>query len=115
MRGNAADDPFFESCMSQVGFIHGDPHPGNLLKVTEGPHAGKLALLDFGLVAEIPLADRCSLRCALCTAFYFSSNMHYQSQPSTLTFTQGNGLQAHCAPNSLCTVQHPAVNCAGRP
>ena len=49
---------------SQVGFIHGDPHPGNLLKVTEGPHAGKLALLDFGLVAEIPLADRCLLRCA---------------------------------------------------
>ena len=29
-----------------------DPHPGNLLKVTEGPHAGKLALLDFGLVSE---------------------------------------------------------------
>jgi hypothetical protein len=37
-----------------------DPHPGNLLKVTEGPHAGKLALLDFGLVAEIP-----SVRCLL--------------------------------------------------
>lgn len=35
-----------------------DPHPGNLLKVTEGPHAGKLALLDFGLVAEIPPVDR---------------------------------------------------------
>ena len=29
-------------------------HAGNLLKVTEGPDAGKLALLDFGLVAEIP-------------------------------------------------------------
>jgi len=27
-------------------------------QVTEGPHAGKLALLDFGLVAEIPEADR---------------------------------------------------------
>lgn len=38
--------------------FHSDPHPGNLLKVTEGPHAGKLALLDFGLVAEIPTADR---------------------------------------------------------
>ena len=36
----------------------GDPHPGNLLKITEGSHAGKLALLDFGLVAEIPAADR---------------------------------------------------------
>ena len=49
-----------------MGFLHGDPHPGNLLKVTEGPHAGKLALLDFGLVAEIPLADRCSLDPACC-------------------------------------------------
>jgi predicted unusual protein kinase regulating ubiquinone biosynthesis (AarF/ABC1/UbiB family) len=26
--------------------------------VTEGPHEGKLALLDFGLVAEIPPEDR---------------------------------------------------------
>jgi len=32
--------------------------PGNLLKVTEGEHAGKLCLLDFGLVAEVPPADR---------------------------------------------------------
>ena len=41
-----------------AGFFHGDPHPGNLLLVTEGEHAGKLALLDFGLVAEIPEGDR---------------------------------------------------------
>lgn len=27
-------------------------------QVTEGPNAGKLALLDFGLVAEVPRADR---------------------------------------------------------
>lgn len=33
-----------------------DPHPGNLLKVTDGPHAGKLALLDFGLVS-VPLFE----------------------------------------------------------
>ncbi len=26
--------------------------------MTEGPHAGKLALLDFGLVSELPAADR---------------------------------------------------------
>eukprot|EP00878_Enallax_costatus_P022842 GHUV01024272.1.p1 GENE.GHUV01024272.1~~GHUV01024272.1.p1 ORF type:complete len:684 (+),score=139.67 GHUV01024272.1:232-2283(+) len=45
----------------EVGFFHGDPHPGNLLKVTEGPHAGKLALLDFGLVAEIPAQDRAAM------------------------------------------------------
>eukprot|EP00879_Flechtneria_rotunda_P007223 GHRR01007579.1.p1 GENE.GHRR01007579.1~~GHRR01007579.1.p1 ORF type:complete len:633 (+),score=243.40 GHRR01007579.1:333-2231(+) len=45
----------------EVGFFHGDPHPGNLLKVTEGPDAGKLALLDFGLVAEIPARDRAAM------------------------------------------------------
>ncbi|WIA28266.1 hypothetical protein OEZ86_010821 [Tetradesmus obliquus] len=45
----------------EVGFFHGDPHPGNLLKVTEGPDAGKLALLDFGLVAEIPAQDRAAM------------------------------------------------------
>ncbi len=28
------------------------------MQVTEGPNAGKLALLDFGLVAEVPAADR---------------------------------------------------------
>lgn len=48
----------FLTQLLDIGFFHGDPHPGNLLKVTEGPHAGKLALIDFGLVAEIPQADR---------------------------------------------------------
>ncbi|PSC74696.1 alanine-glyoxylate transaminase [Micractinium conductrix] len=48
----------FLTQLLEIGFFHGDPHPGNLLKVTEGPHAGKLALIDFGLVAEIPAADR---------------------------------------------------------
>mmetsp|Transcript_24746 Transcript_24746/g.61431 ORF Transcript_24746/g.61431 Transcript_24746/m.61431 type:complete len:583 (+) Transcript_24746:67-1815(+) len=33
------------------GFFHCDPHPGNLL-VTPG---GRLALIDFGLCAEVPL------------------------------------------------------------
>ena len=44
-----------------VGFFHGDPHPGNLLKITEGEDAGKLALIDFGLVATIPEPDRRSM------------------------------------------------------
>lgn len=48
----------FLTQLLDIGFFHGDPHPGNLLKITEGPNAGKLALLDFGLVAEIPPADR---------------------------------------------------------
>jgi len=40
------------------GFFHGDPHPGNLLLVNDGPDEGKLVLLDFGLVAQIPPSDR---------------------------------------------------------
>lgn len=40
------------------GFFHGDPHPGNLLLVNSGPDEGKLVLLDFGLVAQIPPTDR---------------------------------------------------------
>ena len=28
------------------------------MQVTEGPHAGKLALIDFGLVSELPASDR---------------------------------------------------------
>lgn len=31
------------------------------MQVTEGPDAGKLALLDFGLVAEIPSQDRAAM------------------------------------------------------
>lgn len=30
-------------------------------QVTEGPDSGKLALLDFGLVAEIPQQDRAAM------------------------------------------------------
>jgi len=30
-------------------------------QVTEGPDSGKLALLDFGLVAEIPPSDRAAM------------------------------------------------------
>ncbi|KAF5837147.1 hypothetical protein DUNSADRAFT_4767 [Dunaliella salina] len=48
----------FLTQLLEIGYFHGDPHPGNLLKITEGPNAGKLALIDFGLVAEIPDDDR---------------------------------------------------------
>ena len=79
-----------------MGFIHGDPHPGNLLKVTEGPHAGKLALLDFGLVAEIPLADRCSpLRTLRC--FLSQLNITHPNVPLDIDFTRDPGSQLHCA------------------
>lgn len=48
----------FLTQLLDIGFFHGDPHPGNLLKITEGPDAGKLCLLDFGLVAQVPREDR---------------------------------------------------------
>jgi aarF domain-containing kinase len=32
-----------------TGFLHADPHPGNLLRTTDG----KLCILDFGLVSEV--------------------------------------------------------------
>ncbi|KAK9835187.1 hypothetical protein WJX81_004575 [Elliptochloris bilobata] len=51
----------FLTQLLDIGFCHGDPHPGNLLQVTEGPHAGRLALIDFGLVAEVPAPDRAAM------------------------------------------------------
>jgi len=40
----------------QVGFFHSDPHPGNLMKLND-TSKGKLAILDFGLVASIQQED----------------------------------------------------------
>ena len=37
---------------NQVGFFHSDPHPGNLMKMND-TSKGRLALLDFGLVATV--------------------------------------------------------------
>jgi len=37
----------------ETAFFHADPHPGNLLVTTDG----KLALIDFGLCAEVPVQD----------------------------------------------------------
>merc|ERR1712241_1432979 len=34
----------------ETGFFHADPHPGNLLVTPEG----RLALIDFGLMADVP-------------------------------------------------------------
>merc|ERR1712241_695571 len=37
----------------ETGFFHADPHPGNLLVTPEG----RLALIDFGLMADVPIQD----------------------------------------------------------
>ena len=34
-------------------YFHADPHPGNLLVTPEG----RLALIDFGLMADVPIQD----------------------------------------------------------
>ena len=44
-----------------TGHFHADPHPGNLL-VTED---GKLALIDFGLCAHVPMPDTKTLTLAI--------------------------------------------------
>lgn len=45
----------------ETGYFHADPHPGNLL-VTE---SGQLALIDFGLCAEVPLPDTKTMTLAI--------------------------------------------------
>jgi len=42
----------FLTQLLQVGFFHGDPHPGNLMKMDDASK-GTIALLDFGLVASV--------------------------------------------------------------
>lgn len=45
----------------EIGFFHADPHPGNLLVTTDG----RLALIDFGLCAEVPLPDTKTMTLAI--------------------------------------------------
>jgi len=59
----------------EVGFIHGDPHPGNLLRVrgasADDPRDGMLCILDWGLTATIESADE---RAAMVSAVIHLSN-----------------------------------------
>lgn len=41
----------FFTQLIDTGFFHSDPHPGNLLVTTDG----RLALIDFGLCATVPM------------------------------------------------------------
>lgn len=47
----------FLTQLLQVGFLHADPHPGNLMYLNEPIGDAKLALIDFGLVASIKQKD----------------------------------------------------------
>lgn len=48
--------------MHQVGFYHSDPHPGNLLRKSDG----RLAYIDFGMMGEINSdIRRCARRVAV--------------------------------------------------
>ncbi|CAJ1936321.1 unnamed protein product [Cylindrotheca closterium] len=49
----------FLTQLLEVGFFHGDPHPGNLLLLNEPTEEGyELALIDCGLMASINDVDR---------------------------------------------------------
>jgi len=41
----------------ETGFLHADPHPGNLLRTPDG----KIAILDYGLMSEVTEEQRVSL------------------------------------------------------
>lgn len=46
----------------ETGFLHADPHPGNLIRTPDG----KICILDFGLMTEVS-----SLAAAICIYFCF--------------------------------------------
>ena len=61
----------------EVGFLHADPHGGNILKTNETP--ARLAYLDFGIVTEIPL----SVRDAILRAVVFLVNGDFENLART--------------------------------
>jgi len=46
----------FLTQLLQVGFFHSDPHPGNIIRMSD-ESKGKIALIDFGLVACLQQED----------------------------------------------------------
>ena len=58
------------SQLLETGILHSDPHAGNLLKVVShdedgGPPKTRLAYVDFGLLATVPVTVRDGLVCAV--------------------------------------------------
>ena len=99
----------FLTQLLDIGFMHGDPHPGNLLKVTEGPNAGKLVLLDFGLVAEIPSADREAMVSAVIHLANRVRGRCMHAKAADTTVCLGSRMQASC---SSCGAEALCGRCA---
>ena len=53
------------SQLFETGVLHADPHAGNLLKCKTSNGSTKLAYIDFGLVADVPIAVREALVCSV--------------------------------------------------
>jgi predicted unusual protein kinase regulating ubiquinone biosynthesis (AarF/ABC1/UbiB family) len=47
----------FAKMVLDIGFVHADPHAGNVLITTPGD---EICLLDFGMVIEVPANHRCA-------------------------------------------------------
>eukprot|EP00611_Tribonema_gayanum_P021307 TRINITY_DN4064_c0_g1_i4.p1 TRINITY_DN4064_c0_g1~~TRINITY_DN4064_c0_g1_i4.p1 ORF type:complete len:723 (+),score=280.48 TRINITY_DN4064_c0_g1_i4:457-2625(+) len=50
-----AQEAFLKQLL-EVGFFHGDPHPGNLIRLSD-QSKGRLGLIDFGLMASLSKQD----------------------------------------------------------
>ena len=48
----------------EVGFFHNDPHPGNLL-LMDDRSKGKVAIIDYGLMIQIPEKERLQMVSAI--------------------------------------------------
>ena len=61
----AVADAFARAMFDQVfahGFVHADPHPGNVFVEPAGDGAFRLTFIDFGMMAEVPVTLRGGLR-----------------------------------------------------
>ncbi|MDQ0191074.1 AarF/ABC1/UbiB kinase family protein [Alicyclobacillus cycloheptanicus] len=69
----AVRDALLDAYLKQLlvtGFVHLDPHPGNLAVLSDG----KLALLDFGMVAEYSAEERNAFRNLMQRLFFRDFN-----------------------------------------
>ncbi|GJQ12805.1 hypothetical protein GpartN1_g4596.t1 [Galdieria partita] len=74
----------------ETGFLHADPHGGNLVRMKDG----RLAYLDFGLVSHVPEAMMYSMICT----FFHLMNGDYPALAedfASLALIQSNDLDNH--------------------